>query len=59
MPDVEMSQAGGDMGARVNQEGTSRDPQPVAQPISTEDLVAVITGVLQAQQQQAAPPPPP
>ena len=48
VPDVEMSQAGGDMGARVSQEGPSRDPQSVAQPITAEDLVAVITGVLQA-----------
>ena len=59
VPDVEMSRAGGDREARISQGGTSRDPQPVVQPITAEDLVAVITGVLQVQQQAAPPPPPP
>ena len=50
-PDVEMSQAGGDRDVQMSQAGTSRDPEPVVQPITADDLVAVITGVLQAQQQ--------
>ena len=46
--DVEMSQA-----------EASSSSRPTARPITAEDLVAVITGVLQAQQAQQPPPPPP
>ena len=45
--DVQMSQAEG-----------SADFTPAARPITVEDLVAVITGVLQAQQPPPLPPPP-
>ena len=48
MSDVQMSQAEG-----------SADSTPAARPITAEDLVAVITGVLQAQQAQQPPPLPP
>ena len=37
----------------------STESGPAARPITAEDLVAVITGVLQAQKAQQPPPPPP
>ena len=46
--DIEMSQAG-DIRDVQSQASTSRDPEPAVRPLTTEDLVAVITGVLQAQ----------
>ena len=47
--DVQMSQA----------EGSADSAGPAVRPITAEDLVAVITGVLQAQQAQQPPPLPP
>ena len=57
-PDVEESQAGGGGDIHMSEAGTSRYLEPVVQPITAKDLVAVITEVLQAQQAQQPPPPP-
>ena len=45
---------------QMSQSGTSTDPDLAVRPITVENLVAMITGVLQHQQaQQQLPPPPP
>ena len=48
-----------DQDVQMGEVGTSADPGPAVRPITAEDLVAVITGVLQHQQAQQPPPPPP
>ena len=47
------------LGIQMSQAEGSADSGPAARPITAEDLVAVITGVLQAQQPPPPPPPPP
>ena len=55
----EESTHGSDHEMEVDQPGPAVEVAPAAQHITAEELVAVITGVLQHQQAQQPPPPPP